>query len=95
MLCLLQHDSLDLFSAEVLAQLTVQTKTIYSPSAIQMVLEVIGNKKEPLQYLSVFLEDFNTFVLKVSNPSAWESWGAEQVTGELSDFQLWDSRGQI
>ncbi|XP_009893169.1 PREDICTED: uncharacterized protein LOC104295156 [Charadrius vociferus] len=62
------HDSLDLFSAEALAQLTVQSKTIYSPSAIQMVLEVIGNKEEPLQYLSAFLEDFNTFVLKFKVP---------------------------
>ncbi|XP_014791659.1 PREDICTED: uncharacterized protein LOC106884650 [Calidris pugnax] len=61
------HDSLDLLSAEALAQLTVQSKTIYSPSAIQTVLEVIGNKEEPLQYLSVFLEDFNTFVLKSSD----------------------------
>lgn len=77
MLPLLQHDSLDLFSAEALAQLTVQSKTIYSPSAIRKVLEVIRNKEEPLHYLSVFLEDFNTFVLKVSNPSACD----DQVLG--------------
>lgn len=68
-LCLLQHDSLDLFSAEALAQLTAQSKTIYSPSAIQEVLKVIGDKKEPLQYLSAFLKDFNALVLKVRNPS--------------------------
>ncbi|KAK2543689.1 hypothetical protein Q9966_002553 [Columba livia] len=58
------HDSLDLFSAEALAQLTAQSKTIYSPSAIQEVLKVIGDKKEPLQYLSAFLKDFNALVLK-------------------------------
>ncbi|KAM6245086.1 uncharacterized protein M6G45_011218 [Spheniscus humboldti] len=98
MLCLLQHDSLDLFSAEVLAQLTVQTKTIYSPSAIQMVLEVIGNKKEPLRYLSVFLEDFNTFVLKNSDslgsPKVRETLlmaSAEIIFPQITDMSLEDT----
>lgn len=81
MLHLLQHDSLDLFSAETLAQLTVQSKTIYSPLAIQMVLQVIGNKEEPLQYLSAILEDFNTFVLKVSNPSTCKNQVLGSRTG--------------
>ena len=81
MFCLLQHDSLDLFSAEALAQLTVQSTTIYSPSAIQMVLEVIGSKDKPLQYLSAFLDDFNTFVLKVSNPSACNNQVLGSKTG--------------
>jgi len=88
MLCLLQLDSLDLFSAEALAQLTVQSKTIYSPSAIQMVLEVIWNQEEPLQYLAAFLEDFNTFGLKVSGTSASDSQVLGSRTGHRYTFRL-------
>ncbi|KAM6077808.1 uncharacterized protein LJ206_008263 [Theristicus caerulescens] len=92
------HDSLDLFSAEALAQLTVQSKTIYSPSAIQVVLDVIGNKKEPLQYLSAFLEDFNTFVLKSSDflgstkvRETMLMMSAEIIFPQITDMSLEDT----
>ncbi|XP_074960784.1 uncharacterized protein LOC142062389 [Phalacrocorax aristotelis] len=92
------HDSLDLFSAEALAQLTVQSKTIYSSSAIQMVLEVIGNKEEPLQYLSAFLENFNTFALTSSDflgstkvQETMLMMSAEIIFPQITDMSLEDT----
>ncbi|EMP36896.1 Cytosolic Fe-S cluster assembly factor NARFL [Chelonia mydas] len=61
-----QQDSLDLFSASALAQLSAQSNTIYSPAAIQLVFEAIRSKEEPLQHLSTYLDDLNALLLKSS-----------------------------
>ncbi|XP_039348949.1 uncharacterized protein LOC120373936 isoform X2 [Mauremys reevesii] len=60
------HDSLDLFSASALAQLSAQSNTIYSTAAIQLVFEAIRSKEEPLQHLSTYLDDLNALLLKNS-----------------------------
>ncbi|XP_065415088.1 uncharacterized protein LOC122174040 isoform X2 [Chrysemys picta bellii] len=60
------HDSLDLFSASTLAQLSAQSNTIYSTAAIQLVFQAIRSKEEPLQHLSTYLDDLNTLLLKSS-----------------------------
>ncbi|XP_074053198.1 uncharacterized protein LOC141495590 isoform X2 [Macrotis lagotis] len=57
-------DSLDLVSDSVLAQMTIHSGIIYSPSRVGSVLEAIRTRKDPLSHLSSYLEDFNTFILK-------------------------------
>lgn len=62
----MQVDSLDLFSASALAQLSTEGHTIYSSSAMGLVFQAIQRKKEPEQFLSTYLDEFNTLVLKVN-----------------------------
>ncbi|XP_056662261.1 uncharacterized protein LOC103097798 [Monodelphis domestica] len=60
-------DSLDLLSDSVLAQITIHSGIIYSPSGVGSVLETIRIRKDPLSHLTAYLEDFNIFILK--NPA--------------------------
>ncbi|CAM4617430.1 unnamed protein product [Lepidochelys olivacea] len=60
------QDSLDLFSASALAQLSAQSNTIYSTAAIQLVFQAIRSKEEPLQHFSIYLDDLNARLLKSS-----------------------------
>ncbi|XP_054848721.1 uncharacterized protein LOC129338473 [Eublepharis macularius] len=66
------QDSLDLFSANTLAQLSTQSHTIYSRRAMMRVYEAIQEKKDSFQFLAAYLDEFNTIALKnhglLSNP---------------------------
>ncbi|XP_042293798.1 uncharacterized protein LOC121914457 [Sceloporus undulatus] len=59
-------DSLDLFSARALAQLSTQSHSIYSSTAMVHVLQAIREKPGPDQFLSAYLDEFNGLVLKVN-----------------------------
>ncbi|XP_033023594.1 uncharacterized protein LOC117056990 [Lacerta agilis] len=94
-------DSLDLFSASALAQLSTEGHTIYSSSAMGLVFQAIQRKKEPEQFLSTYLDEFNTLVLKnrglLSNPKVRDTMlmlSAEIVfpqiaTSSLEDTNTW------
>ncbi|XP_048350113.1 uncharacterized protein LOC125431395 [Sphaerodactylus townsendi] len=65
-------DSLDLFSASALAQLSTQSRVIFSRLAIMHVYEAIQEKEDSFHHLGTFLDEFNNFALKnpglLSNP---------------------------
>ncbi|XP_053221381.1 uncharacterized protein LOC128401859 [Podarcis raffonei] len=94
-------DSLDLFSTSALAQLSTEGHTIYSSSAMVLVFQAIQRKKEPEQFLSTYLDEFNTLVLKnrglLSNPKVRDTMlmlSAEIIfpqiaTSSLEDTNTW------
>ncbi|KAG8146491.1 hypothetical protein E2320_012816, partial [Naja naja] len=57
-------DSLDLFSARALAELSVQSHTVYSTSAMKHIFQTIRKKTDAEQFLGIYLDEFNSFVMK-------------------------------
>ncbi|ETE64600.1 hypothetical protein L345_09630 [Ophiophagus hannah] len=57
-------DSLDLFSARALAELSVQSHTVYSTSAMKHIFQTIRKKADAEQFLGTYLDEFNSFVMK-------------------------------
>ncbi|KAL7978977.1 hypothetical protein Chor_015001 [Crotalus horridus] len=57
-------DSLDLFSARTLAEMSVQSHTVYSTSAMKHIFQTIKKKADADQFLGTYLDEFNPFVMK-------------------------------